>query len=60
MLDDIKGIGPARRKALMKHYMGLEGIRNAEVEELKAVPSMDERSAKAVYAFFHAKEHGEK
>ncbi len=60
VLDDIKGIGPARRKALMKHYMGLEGIRNAEVEELKAVPSMDERSAKAVYAFFHAKEHGDK
>lgn len=53
VLDEIKGIGPTRRKALMKHYESIEEIRNASVEELKALPSMDEKSAKGVYSFFH-------
>lgn len=53
VLDEITGIGPARRKALMKHYMGIDAIRNADVEELRCVPSMDERAARAVYDFFH-------
>ena len=53
ILDDIPGIGPARRKALMKHYMNLEAIKNASVEELKELPSMNEKSAKEVYKFFH-------
>ena len=52
-MDDIPGVGPARRKALMKHYMNLDGIRNASVEELKELPSMNEKSAKEVYNFFH-------
>lgn len=56
VLDDIKGIGPARRKALMKHYMSLDAIRNATVEELKNVPSMDERAAVEVHRFFHTQE----
>ena len=54
ILDDIPGIGPARRKALMKNYASLEEIRNAEIEELKKVPSMDEKSAENVYNFFRA------
>lgn len=53
ILDDIPGIGPARRKALMKHYMSLDAIKNATVEELKALPSMNEKSAMEVYNFFH-------
>lgn len=53
VLDDISGIGPARRKALMKHFMNLEAIKNASVEELKAIPSMNENSAVEVYKFFH-------
>ena len=53
ILDDIPGVGPARRKALMKHFMSLEGIRNASVDELKELPSMNEKSAKEVYNFFH-------
>jgi len=53
VLDDIPGVGPARRKALMKHYTSLEEIKNASVEELKALPSMNEKSAKEVYSFFH-------
>ena len=53
ILDDIPGVGPARRKALMKHYMSLDAIKNATVEELKELPSMNEKSAKEVYNFFH-------
>ena len=53
VLDDIKGIGPARRKALMKHYASIEEIKNASVEELKTLPTMNEKSAKEVYSFFH-------
>ena len=53
MLEDIPGIGPARRKALMKHFKGLDGIREATVEELSAIDSMNEKSAREVYAFFH-------
>ena len=56
MLEDIPGIGPARRKALMKHFKGLEGIREATVEELAAIDSMNEKSAGEVYAFFHQRE----
>lgn len=53
VLDEINGIGPARRKALMKHYENIDAIKNASVEELKALPSMNEKSAKEVYSFFH-------
>ena len=53
ILDDIDGIGPARRKALMRHYASLEDIRGATVEELAAIPSMNEKAAESVYKFFH-------
>ena len=53
ILDDIPGIGPARRKALMKQFPGPDKIKEASMEELKVVPSMNERAAEAVYRFFH-------
>lgn len=53
VLDDIPGVGPARRKVLMKHFMNLDAIKNASVEELKELPSMNEKSAIEVYKFFH-------
>lgn len=53
VLDDIKGIGPARRKALMKHFESIEAIQNASVEELAEISSMNEKAAKEVYKFFH-------
>ncbi len=52
ILDDIPTIGTARRKALMKYYESLDDIKKATVEELKKVPGMNERSAKAVVEFF--------
>ena len=54
ILDDIEGIGSARRKALMKGFKTMEAIRDASVEELKAVPSMNEQAARKVYEFFHS------
>ena len=53
VLDDIEGIGPARRKALMRQFQSLEAIREADVETLAAVPSMNRASAEKVWAFFH-------
>ena len=53
ILDDIEGIGPARRKALMKHFKGIEEVRNATVEELADIPEMNVRAAESVYEFFH-------
>ena len=52
ILDDIKGIGPTRRKALMRHFENLEQIKEASVEELKQIDGMNEASAKAVVEFF--------
>ncbi len=53
VLDDIPGVGAARRKDLMKHFADIEAIKNATVEELKSLPSMNEKSANDVYRFFH-------
>ena len=53
ILDDIEGIGPARRKALMRSFQNLDEIKEASVEVLTAIPSMNEKRAKSVYNFFH-------
>ncbi len=53
VLDDIPGVGPARRKDLMRSFENIDAIRNATVEELKELPSMNEKSAQEVYKFFH-------
>ena len=53
ILDDIPGVGPARRKDLMRSFENIEAIRNATVNNLKELPSMNEKSAQEVYKFFH-------
>ena len=55
VLDDIPGIGPARRKALMRRFQSLENIRNASLEELAQTEGMNQKSAEAVYLFFSKK-----
>ena len=55
VLDDIPGIGPARRKALMRAFSSQEAIREADEQTLAKVPSMNAASARAVYEFFHPK-----
>ena len=56
VLDDIPGIGPSRRKALMKKYQSLDAIKAASVEDLMDTESMNEKAAQAVYEFFHQTE----
>ena len=53
ILDDIPGIGPSRRKDLMRHFQGIDEIKAATVEELAGLPTMNEKAAKQVYEFFH-------
>ncbi|MCI8834420.1 MAG: excinuclease ABC subunit UvrC [Ruminococcus sp.] len=53
ILDDISGIGPARRKALMREFSDLEEIKAATVERLAGIPGMNEKAAESVYKFFH-------
>lgn len=53
VLDDIPGIGPARRKNLMGTFKDIQKIREASIEELMAAPSMNRQAAEAVYQFFH-------
>lgn len=60
VLDDIPGIGPARRKALMRRFKDIEAIRSASVEMLEETPQMNRRAAEAVYAFFHKPPEEEK
>ena len=55
VLDDIPGVGPARRKALMRHFASLEEIRKADVETLCRIPEINRRSAAEIYNFFHEK-----
>lgn len=55
-LDDVEGIGPARRKALMKRYASADEMRNASIEELADTPSMDMRAAEKLYRYFHGSE----
>lgn len=56
VLDDIPGVGPARRKALMRHFKSIEEIKNASVEELAALPELNQRAAEGIYQFFHNKQ----
>ena len=53
ILDDISGIGPTRRRALMKYFQSLEAIQEAEIEEIMKVPAMNRQAAERVYEFFH-------
>jgi excinuclease ABC subunit C len=56
ILDDIDGVGPARRKALMQHFKDIEKIKTASVEDLMAVKGITGQVAESVYHFFHEEE----
>ena len=53
VLDSIEGIGPVRRKALMKHFLDIEKIRQASVDELMKADGITENVAENIYKFFH-------
>ena len=52
-LDEIAGIGPKRRKALISHFGGLQGIRDAGIDQLSAVPGISRELATTIYAALH-------
>ena len=53
ILDEIPGVGPSRRKALLKHFESIERIKEASVGELSKVPGIPESVAMIIYEFFH-------
>lgn len=56
ILDDIKGVGPARRKALMQHFKEIGKIKDATVKELSSVDGVTPQVAEEIYRFFHEDE----
>jgi excinuclease ABC subunit C len=52
-LDDIDGIGPKRRKALMKKYVSAEKMAQASIEDLMETEAMSKEAAENVYNYFH-------
>lgn len=53
ILDEVKGIGPSRRKALLQHFGSLEALMEASVEELAKVPGMNRKVAEELWQFLH-------
>ncbi len=53
VLDEIEGIGPTRRAALLEHFKSIDAIREADTEALEAVDGMNSRAAASVWKYFH-------
>lgn len=56
VLDEIPGVGPSRRKALMRRFKTIEEVKNADVETLAGVDEIPESVARGIYDFFHAQQ----
>ncbi len=52
-LEGVEGIGPKRRRALLQHFGGIQGIERAGVEDLSSVPGISRDLAQRVYGLFH-------
>lgn len=55
ILDDIPGVGPARKRALMKHFASIEDLRRATPEEIAGIPGIPAATAEEIYTFFRTK-----
>ncbi|TNF98439.1 MAG: excinuclease ABC subunit C, partial [Gammaproteobacteria bacterium] len=53
-LEEIEGLGPKRRQILLKYFGGLQGIRNAGVEDLAGIKGISQKLANRIYASFHS------
>jgi len=53
VLEDISGLGPKRRRALLTHFGGLQGLQRASEEDIASVPGINTKLARVVYEFFH-------
>lgn len=58
VLEDIPGVGEARRKALMRHFKSIDEMKNATIEQFSAIPEIPENIARGIYNFFHAGKEG--
>ena len=54
VLDEIPGVGPSRRKALMRRFKSIEEVKNADVATLSGLDEIPESVAKGIYQFFHS------
>ncbi|MEG8038138.1 excinuclease ABC subunit UvrC [Sphingomonas sp. LR60] len=54
-LDEVPGIGPARKKALLMHFGTGRAVRNASLEDLRKAPGVSAAVAQQVYDFYHAR-----
>jgi excinuclease ABC subunit C len=52
-LDEVPGVGPTRKRALLNHFGSARGVKQAGLAELEAVPGVSRDTARKVYAFFH-------
>ncbi|MGI6193225.1 MAG: excinuclease ABC subunit UvrC [Christensenellales bacterium] len=57
-LEEIKGVGPVKRRALLSAFPSPDSIKSATVEELAAAPGVDKRTARLVYEHFHGNQDG--
>lgn len=58
VLNDIPGVGPKRKKALLKHFGSVEKLKAATMEEILAAPMITKAAAQAIYMFFHTENEG--
>lgn len=56
VLDEIPGVGPSRRKALMRRFKSIEEVKNADVETLSGLDEIPESVAKGIYQYFHSQQ----
>lgn len=59
VLDEIPGVGPSRRKALMRRFKSIEEVKNADVETLSGLDEIPESVAKGIYQYFHSHQEQE-
>jgi excinuclease ABC subunit C len=52
-LDDVRGIGPARRRALLRHFGSLSALRAASLDQLEAMPGLPKSVARTVHESLH-------
>ena len=53
ILDDITNVGDKRRKSLLINFGSIENIKSAKLEDIEKVTSIDKKTAKSIYDFFH-------
>jgi excinuclease ABC subunit C len=59
ILDEVEGIGPTRKKALLKHFGSAKKIMSASLDELARAPKMTTRAAQALFDYLHGARKGE-